>query len=339
MVSLKMIAEYCGVSTATVSKALHDRNDIGAETKERVREAAKKLGYLPNSAARTLKNNRTDNIGVLYTAGAGGLTHEYFSGVLNSFREEAEEHGYDITFINRGILNNNMTYLEHCRYRNFDGVVIVCAEYEDPEVQELMNSDLPVVTVDYVHQHCPSISSNNVRGMEELVRFIYSMGHRRIAYIHGEEHSFVTRERLTMFYKVMDDLEVDIPDEYIIPSRYLNTKGASQATKELLTLKEPPTCIIYPDDTAFIGGRNVITEMGLSIPDDISVAGYDGTKMSQLLHPKLTTIRQDTEEIGKEAARKLIACIEKPKMTLVDRSVVDGELICGQSVKRIGSKN
>ncbi|MDO4977760.1 MAG: LacI family DNA-binding transcriptional regulator [Eubacteriales bacterium] len=338
MVSLKMIAEYCGVSTATVSKALHDRSDIGAETKQRVRDAAKKLGYLPNSAARTLKNNRTDNIGVLYNASAGGLTHEYFSGVLNSFREEAENHGYDITFIENGVHNHEMTFLEHCRFRNFDGVVIVCADYEDAQVQELMNSDLTVVTIDYVHQNCPSISSNNIRGMEELVRYIISMGHTKIAYIHGEEFSYVTRERLTMFYRVMDEYGLDLPDEYIIPARYLSTKDAADATRYLLELEEPPTCIIYPDDTAFIGGRNVITERGLMIPDDISVAGYDGVKMSQILHPKLTTIHQNTEAIGKEAAKKLIACIEKPKMTLIDRVVIDGDLLHGQSVKRLESK-
>ena len=100
-------------------------------------------------------------------------------------------------------------------------------------------------------------------------------------------------------------------------------------------MENPPTCIIYPDDTALIGGRNVIIEMGLRIPKDISVAGYDGTRMSQLLHPKLTTIKQDTEEIGREAAKRLIGSIEKPKTTLLERVVIEGILIPGQSVGKI----
>ena len=112
-------------------------------------------------------------------------------------------------------------------------------------------------------------------------------------------------------------------------------REAAKQTKELLNLENPPTCIIYPDDTALIGGRNVIIEMGLRIPKDISVAGYDGTRMSQLLHPKLTTIKQDTEEIGREAAKRLIGSIEKPKTTLIERVVIEGILIPGQSVGKI----
>lgn len=336
MVSMKKIAEYCGVSTATVSKSLNNHKDISEETKKRIKEAAKELGYFPNAAARVLKTNKSDSIGVLFEDAAGrGLTHEYFSGVLDSFRVYAQAEGYDITFINNSFLDRKMTYLEHCMYRNFDGVVIVCADYMDSNVQELMNSDLPVVTVDYVHQHCPSVSSNNICGMEELVRYIHSKGHRRIAYIHGESFSYVTRERLGVFYRTMRDLDLEVPDEYVKESTYLNAKDASIATAELLTLKEPPTCIIYPDDTACIGGRNIIFESGRMIPDDISIAGYDGTKVAQVLHPRLTTIRQNTEEIGRQAARILIESIRNPKMTYNERLVIDGTLIDGQSVTTI----
>lgn len=333
MVSMKMIAEYCGVSTATVSKSLNDHKDISEETKKRVRDAAKELGYFPNAAARVLKTNRSNNIGVLFTDAAGkGLLHEYFSGVLSSFREYAEAEGFDITFINNSYPYKEMTYLEHCKYRNFDGVVIVCAEYSEPEVQELMNSNLPVVTVDYIHQSCPSVCSNNICGMEDLVRYIYQRGHRKIAFIHGESFSYVTKERVGVFYRTVENLGLNIPDEYIRESSYLNAKEAAVVTSELLTLKDPPTCIIYPDDTACIGGRNVITENGMRIPDDISIAGYDGTEAAQLLHPRLTTIRQKTEVIGKEAARILVESIRNPKMTFYERVVIDGTLLHGQSV-------
>ena len=99
MVSLKTIAKQCGVSTATVSKALNDQKDISEETKIRVRETAEQLGYFPNAAARALKTNRSYNIGVLFEEEAGsGLTHEYFSGVLNGFKTQAEKMGYDITY-------------------------------------------------------------------------------------------------------------------------------------------------------------------------------------------------------------------------------------------------
>ncbi len=333
MVSLKTIAKQCGVSTATVSKALNDQKDISEETKNRVRETAEQLGYFPNAAARALKTNRSYNIGVLFEEEAGsGLTHEYFSGVLNGFKTQAEKMGYDITFINSCFEKRKMSYYEHCRYRNFQGIAIVCADFESPDVIELMNSDMPVVTIDYVHHNCSAVCSNNIQGMEELVKYIYSMGHRKIAYIHGQDASNVTRERLASFYRTVEELGLDIPDEYIKTADYLTTKRAAEQTKVLLDLQDPPTCIIFPDDTSLIGGMNVILDRGLHIPTDISVAGYDGTRISKLLNPKLTTIQQNTELIGAEAAERLIRTIENPKTALIERVVIEGKLIEGQSV-------
>mgnify|MGYP004469185987 FL=1 len=333
MVSLKTIAERCGVSTATVSKALNDHKDISEATRKRVRQVADELGYFPNAAARALKTNRSYNIGVLFEEEAGrGLTHEYFSGVLNGLKKQAEKLGYDITFINTCFENRKMSYYDHCRYRNFEGVAIVCADFNEPDVVELMNSELPVVTIDYVHHNCTAVTSNNIQGIEELVKYIYSQGHRKIAYIHGQEGSTVTRDRLTSFYRAVDELGLELPENYIRTANYLEIQGAAEQTKELLNLPNPPSCIIYPDDTSLIGGRNVIIKRGMKIPQDISVAGYDGTMMSQLLYPKLTTISQNTELIGEEAAKRLIGTIEKPKTTLVERVVIEGSLIPGQSV-------
>ena len=333
MVSLKTIAERCGVSTATVSKALNDHKDISAATRKRARQVADELGYFPNAAARALKTNRSYNIGVLFEEEAGrGLTHEYFSGVLNGLKKQAEKLGYDITFINTCFENRKMSYYDHCRYRNFEGVAIVCADFNEPDVVELMNSELPVVTIDYVHHNCTAVTSNNIQGIEELVKYIYSQGHRKIAYIHGQEGSTVTRERLASFYRAVDELGLELPENYIRTANYLEIQGAAEQTKELLNLPNPPSCIIYPDDTSLIGGRNVIIKRGMKIPQDISVAGYDGTMMSQLLYPKLTTISQNTELIGEEAAKRLIGTIEKPKTTLVERVVIEGSLIPGQSV-------
>ena len=333
MVSLKTIAERCGVSTATVSKALNDHKDISEATRKRVRQVADELGYFPNAAARALKTNRSYNIGVLFEEEAGrGLTHEYFSGVLNGLKKQAEKLGYDITFINTCFENRKMSYYDHCRYRNFEGVAIVCADFNEPDVVELMNSELPVVTIDYVHHNCTAVTSNNIQGIEELVKYIYSQGHRKIAYIHGQEGSTVTRERLASFYRAVDELGLELPENYIRTANYLEIQGAAEQTKELLNLPNPPSCIIYPDDTSLIGGRNVIIKRGMKIPQDISVAGYDGTMMSQLLYPKLTTISQNTELIGEEAAKRLIGTIEKPKTTLVERVVIEGSLIPRQSV-------
>ena len=333
MVSMKDIAAACGVSVATVSKALNDHSDIGEETKQHIKEVARDMGYSPNSLARALKTNRTYNIGVLFVDEAqSGLTHDYFSLVLDSFKRTVEEKGYDITFINnKG--RSHVSYLEHCRYRGFDGVMIACVDFYDPQVMELVRSNLPLVTIDHVFNNRISVMSDNVGGMQQLLEYVYSQGHRRIAYIHGAD-SAVTRERLASFYHTAEKLGLEVPDEYIKEAPYRDSWGTGERTKELLRLKTPPTCILYPDDFASLGGLNAIAELGLRVPEDISVAGYDGIRISRHLSPKLTTLKQDTKSIGSKAGEKLISLIEHPKSTIIEQIVIKGGVYEGGTVGR-----
>ena len=338
MVSMKDISVACGVSVATVSKALNDHGDIGAATKERIRQMAKEMGYFPNSAAKALKTNRTHNLGVLFEKEEhSGLTHDYFASVLDSLRCTAEEKGYDITFVNGCRTRpNRMPYLEHCRYRGFDGVILMCADFCDPEVMELVRSDLPMVTIDHPFDNVCAVMSDNSKGMRELFQYVYAKGHRRIAYIHGMD-SAVTQKRLSSFNKTAAELGVDVPDEYIRTAAYRDTKGAFVETEKLLDLKKRPTCIFYPDDFACYGGMNAIHERGLRIPDDISVVGFNGIRIARHLESKLTTWQQDTRQLGMKAAEKVINLIEHPKSTLIEQILVEGQLYVGSSVTEISS--
>lgn len=334
MVSMKDIAKKCGVSVATVSKALNDHSDIGAQTKARIRMAADEMGYLPNSSARTLKTKRSYNIGVLFVDDdQSGLTHDFFSHILDSFKVTAESRGYDITFINRNTAGKVMTYYEHARYRGVDGVVIASVKFTHPEVQELIRSELPVVTIDHVFDNRTAILSDNVGGMCSLVNYIYEQGHRKIAYIHGNQSS-VTKNRIASFYRTMSELGLEVPDEYVLAGEYRNTKLAVELTCDLLALKNRPTCIIYPDDFSAIGGLNAMKSLGLRVPEDISIAGYDGITIAHILEPHLTTVAQDTVTLGKCAANKLIELIESPKTSVIDHIVISGRLLEGQSVRR-----
>lgn len=335
MVSIKDISIRCGVSVATVSKALNDHSDIAETTKENIRKAAKEMGYFPNSSARALKTNRTYNIGVLFVDEAqSGLTHEYFANVLDSFKVEAERNGYDITFINNHMGHKTMSYYEHSKYRGVDGVVIACINFSNPEVVDLIHGELPVVTIDHVFDNRTAIISDNIKGMRDLISYIYKMGHRKIAFIHGADSS-VTKNRVGSFYKSLGELGIEVPDEYVKSGIYHDPDTTALLTKELLELKERPTCIIFPDDFSCIGGINAIKEMGLRVPEDISVVGYDGILLSQVLDPKLTTLQQDTKALGRTAAEKLIALIENPKATIIERVVVEGRVLYGNSVSNI----
>ena len=285
MVSMKDISVACGVSVATVSKALNDHHDIGEATKAHIKEVAKQMGYFPNASARTLKTNRSYNIGVLFVdeVPQTGLTHDYFSHILDSFKITVEAQGYDITFINcnKG-RKNTMSYLEHSKYRNVDGVLIACVDFKEPEVLELIQSDLPLVTIDYVFNDRLAVSSDNVKGIRDLLTYIYEQGHRKIAYIHGQ-NTAVTEARLKSFYKTAADLGLEVDDNYIVEGLFRDIPSTSKLTAKVLDMKERPTCIIYPDDYSAIGGINEINARGLRIPQDISIAGYDGINIATRL--------------------------------------------------------
>lgn len=336
MVSIKDIASVCGVSIATVSKALNDHKDVSESTKTMIRETAKKLGYLPNSQARALKTNRTYNLGVLFAEQAhSGITHSHFAAVLNGFKNEAEANGYDITFISRQIGGNRMTYYEHCVCRNVDGVVIVCADdFEDAEVTELLESSVPTVTIDYESPNSPAVLSNNESGMKMLVEYAYSMGHSKIAYIYGETSS-VTSIRVKSYRDTLKSLNINVRDDYLLQGRYHDPVSTEKLAEQLVRLDDPPTCVILPDDFSAIGALSAFEKLGKCVPDDISVMGYDGIILSAFLNPKLTTFRQDPDRIGAEAASQLIALIKKEISADSPAIMVDGNLREGSSVKNL----
>ena len=335
MVSLKDIALHCGVSVATVSKVLNGQQGIGEVTRKKVLAAAKELGYTANSAARALKTNKTYNLGILFVdLQNSGFMHEYFASMLNYFRIESEQKGYDITFINSNVGHLNRSYLQHAMYRGVDGVALICADFKDPLVEELAYSDLPVVTLDHVYHNRTAVLSDNTNGIMSLLKYVYEKGHRKIAYIHGNETS-VTENRMTGFYKAVEELGLTIPDEYIRECEYHEPDSCHEATKELLSLKDRPTCIFFSDDYSYIGGANAIAGAGLRIPDDISVVGYDGIHMAKMISPKLTTWEQNTKELGRIAADKLIERIEHPKTAIPEYIVVNGRLLPGETVADI----
>lgn len=341
MATIKQIAEVCGVSVASVSKALNNASDIGVETAKRIRDTAREMGYFPNAAARALKTNRSYNIGVLLAENGkhggliGGLVHEFFAQVINSFQCEAESHGYDVTFITRNIGGTTMSYLEHCRYRNCDGVLVAGADFSDPLVMELMNSDIPVVSIDHVYNCRSAVLSDNAQGMRDLLHYVYNKGHRKIAFITGQQSLTVTKYRLASFYKTCEELNLAIPDGYIKEATFHEPPTSAAATRELLSLPDRPTCILYPDDFGFIGGMNEIEASGLSIPDDISVAGYDGIYLSQVFRPRLTTIKQDTDQLGITAASLLVQAMKFPKGSIPQHVFIPGAILEGETVKQL----
>lgn len=336
MVSIKDIAHACGVSTATVSKALNNRDDVNPLTRERVQETARQLGYLPNAMARALKTNKTYNIGVLMVDKAdSGLKHHYFASILDSFKVVMERSGYDLTFISSQIGAQLCTYYEHCVYRNVDGVLAACVDFSTPEIQALLKSEIPVVSVDYVSDGKYSVISDNEAGIRSALGYALRMGHRNIAYIYGES-SQVTEIRKNAFIQVLEEYSIQPNENMILEAKYLHPELSYELTRRLLSGENRPTCILYPDDLCAVAGMRAIQDAELRVGSDVSVVGFDGHPILRMLGPQLTTIQQDTEAIGQSAARLMLRLLQKEEIPMAERvQRINVQLLEGNTVAQI----
>ncbi len=335
MVTIKEIAKACNLSSTAVSKALRNESDISQATIERVQKVAAEIGYFPNIAAVKLKTNRSFMLGILLKdATNSGVEHEFFATITNAFMKRARDKGYSVMFIADRVGEQKVSYTEFTRAHGCDAVLVMTIDFNDKEILELASSGIPIVTVDHIFNGCHAIISDNAKGMKEMLIYAHEMGHRKIAFIHGE-CTTVTRIRLASFYKTCEELGLDIPDEYVVEGQFHDTETSEKITYQLLDLKDPPTFIFYPDDFAFIGGRNAVEQRGLNCPEDISVAGYDGFVLSRVIKPSLMTWKQNTHSIGKKAAELLIEAVENKKTFLPQIVEINGELFKGQSVKKV----
>ena len=272
------------------------------------------------------RNNH--NVGLLFTDEANsGLTHQFFTPIIDSVKRALEDKGYDVMFLNSSKANGqHMSYVEKAVQKRLDGVAIACIDFDDPEVRELLESGIPVVAIDQEIPGGSCVMSDNESGIRQLTEYVIEMGHKKIAYIHGDLNT-VTRIRIKGFLNTCEAHGIEIPKEYLIGSAYCDSDKAAYYTESLLRLEDPPTCILYSDDIAAIGGINMLRARGMRIPKDISIAGYDGIHMVSQFSPKLTTVKQDTREIGIKAAEKLLAMMENPdaadRTTVVIGTILD----------------
>lgn len=333
--SIKDIAQKCHVSVSTVSKALNNREDVSKEKKDEICKVAREMNYIPSYLVSTLKSSKRPRlIGVLLATGTG-LMHEYFAKVLNSFKTTIEERGYILVLLNASDSPNRLTFAEQSQRMNLDGIFILCADFGQIEVQNLLNINIPLVTADNIVPGHISVMSNQYGDMTRLLQLIYERGHKKIAYIHGE-NSEVTKKRVDAYKNFLKEHNLTYRKEYLYTCPYRDTEKVEALTKIILKISDPPTCILYPDDLTAITGIFVMKENDTLVPRDISVAGYDGISMMNIVSPRLTTIRQDTISMGIQAGNHLVNKIEFPDTKTGNESIwVDGMVEPGESVRMI----
>ena len=327
-VTIYDVARRCELPLITVKRVLDNSLiDITDRTKRKVLRAAKLVGYevIP----------RTHNLGMIYMDENGkGLTHPYFAAMLNAFKNAADSWGYDLTFINHNATAENMTYLDHCRYRNLDGVCLACLDFTSQEVDDLVHSGIPCITVDHRFEDVPAVLSDNENGVHMLVDYAASMGHRRIAFIHGHNNSVVTSTRIAQFYAAMSYHDLPVPEGFVRSGLYNEIGMCRDIILDLCRRPDRPTCILLPNDLCYFGAQEAALKLNLRIPEDISFVGYDGIELTQAIRPQLTTIRQDSVGMGRACARRLIEMIESPNDYSRKPSIFPVELIKGGTVAK-----
>ena len=337
MITLKDVAAKCGYSTAAVSKALNGRSDINKTTARFIREVARDMGYIPNTAARTLITNSSMSIGLLfYLRSATIWEHEYFSSIAASVQDVMEKEGFDISPVNIARRSIVGSCADYCRHRNYDGALVMSADNEASELTEFVASsqNLPMVMIDAWLPGRSAVISDNHTGTRDLVIHAHKKGHKRIAFIQGEGSTAVTRARVKGFLDACRDLYLPVPKRYLMSAEYRNADKTAEAFQKLMNLPEPPTCILCPDDYAALGAYSRARKMGLSIPEDISLMGYDGIPLTQVISPRLTTLQQDSRGIGRQAAQMLLDLIRDP-LSPCRQVYLPGSLIKGESVRKL----
>lgn len=314
MATIYDIAKKAGVSPTTVSKVFNNYTDVSEKTKIKVLKIADEMGYIPNLSARSLKTNKSHLVGVLFSEGVGiGLEHQFFSVVLESFRKRIGAQGYDTIFINNSIGNQNIGYLEHCKYRNIDGLFIITALENDMNYPELLASDLKVVTTDIQLDHTPSVMSDNRDGSRLAVEYLYNHGHRKIGHLSGPLDTISAQERYEGYKIVMNNIGLGFDENLVIVANMYKYQDAYEATLELYNRfgDDYPSALFVGADIMAVAAIQALESIGLNVPNDVSIVGFDDVTIAQYSHPPLTTIRQDKKLIGCRVADTLYKLINR----------------------------
>lgn len=315
MPTIYEIAKKAGVSPSTVSKVFHNYSDVSQKTKEKVMQVVESMGYVPNLTAQSLKTNKSYLVGVMFSERIGiGIENNYYSTVLESFRKAMGSHGYDTVFINKTLGDNEMGYLEHCKYRNIDGILIITAQPDDMDIDKLRANNIKCVTTDIHYKNTPYITSDNISGSRMAVKYLYDMGHRRIAHISGPRSVMSFDERYHGYVQGLKDIGSEFDKSYYVEVETFSNQLAYESTQHFLSRfskNNRPTAIYAGLDIIAIEAIKAIGSLGLKVPEDISIIGFDDVKMSRYVTPALTTVAQNTELIGTTIANTLYGLISR----------------------------
>ncbi len=313
MTTIKDIAKMAGVSTATVSRVINNHSDVSEDTKKKIIKIITENNYRPNTIARSLSTNKSNTIGIFFTDHFNtGLHHPFFREVIYGLEKSFGKSGYDILYFTNRKWGDSFSYIEKCKDRHVDGVVLMGVPRTDSNLDKLLLSDIPsvFVDIDIIGRNSSYVISDNVKGAEKAVNYLYSLGHRKIGMIMGLNTTKTSKDRFMGYQSSLNSLGISYNPAWVCNGKYTE-EGGYEAMKQLLNVEEQPTAIFCQSDSMAIGAIRAIEDAGLSVPDNYSIIGFDDIEASRYIKPALTTIAQDKIEMGNAVAKLLLSMIDK----------------------------
>lgn len=325
-ITLNEVALAAKVSPMTASRAMNNRSGVSRATREHVLQVAADLGYVINRAAQKLSGGRSHIIGVIAT----DLENQYNSSLVAGATEAAWEVGYETLVYQHVEREKRPSGSVMQMLRQISDGVIAVLPLEFGYLGELASINIPVITVDHRGEHAefPSITTDCYQGAQEAVKHLLGLGHRRIAYIGGDERLASARDRHRAYFDTLAQYGLGHDPALLIPGDFTQACGF-QAANRLLALPVPPTAIFAANDLSAFGAIMALREAGWRVPDDMSVVGFDDIAAAAQFYPPLTTIRQPIRQVGRSAVNTLLALMAglqpaSPQVTLPTELVLRG---------------
>jgi LacI family transcriptional regulator len=302
------VARAAGVSQSTVSRALRGDPRVREETRRRIDEAAQRLGYVPNSLASSLVSRTTRTVAVIVS----DLTNPFFPSLLTPIHDELQLLGYRVVLLTeRTDIPTGQESLQRLLDRSIDGVLVTTATLGSRVTGELQRRGLPMVLLNrYIDGlDVDRVISDNHGGALAGGRHLLGLGHRRIAVVRGPANTSTSRDRLAGLTQALTDAGVTLDPTLVREGTYSHQSGY-QHTHDLLRLPDPPTAIVCGNDVVAFGALDAALSLGVSVPGDVSILGFDDIPMAAWEVFQLTTLRQATGDMARAAVRMLAERIE-----------------------------
>jgi len=327
---IRDIAEMAGVSTATVSRVLNNPDSTSAKMRKKVMEVVKEYDYVPNQSAKAIFTGSSDSIALF----VDDMANPFFTSFIKNLNAIAIEHNYTLLICD--VENNEeieRRFLQYCKGSRTSGIIMTSGTYRETLAPNDSYQSLPVALLDregFQDKACLQVRSDHEKGIALLTDYLYNLNHRKIGFTTGPQNLYPAKVRHDAFLKCMNDLGLEVPPHYIKQTDF-TVKSGVEAFDYFYSMKDAPTAIICGNDQNARGFILRAYDLGVKIPDEFSVCGYDGID-PKTFFPAITSIRQDTQKLASVIFDFMISGEELTKHKTV---IVDVTMSIGATCRKL----